>query len=157
MKRLAPMNILLVGNNPVELSDLYKQISSFKKGLLKATVLFDLRKIKQSVKNLNPSAIFIDDRYNPVELKRTINKIHGSDDTSHISITLMKSSNYNNHPELEADDFVLKDNVTGNSVYASIVNGRRFRKSRIYFKKAYRKRKGQLKEIREKVESYFNS
>lgn len=156
MKRLAPMNILLVGNNPLELSDVYNQISSFKKGLLKTTVLFDLKKIKQHIKNLNPSAIFIDDKYSTKELSRAISRIHGSEDTHHIPITLMKSTNRSTHSGLEVDDFLLKTNLTGSSIYASITNGRRFRKSRIYFNKAYRKRKGQLKDLRVRVEDLFN-
>lgn len=150
------MNILLVGNNPLELSDVYHQISSFKKGLLKTTVLFDLKKIKKYVKDLNPSAIFIDDRYSTKELRRTITRIHGTEDTHHIPITLLKSSNMSTSANLEVDDFVLKSNLTGSSIYASIINGGRFRRSRIYFKKVYRKRKGQLHEIKEKIETIFN-
>ena len=150
------MNILLVGNNSLELSDVYHQISSVKMSLLKTTVLFDLKKIKKYVKYLNPSAIFIDDRYSTKELRRTITRIHGTEDTHHIPITLLKSSNMSTSANLEVDDFVLKSNLTGSSIYASIINGGRFRRSRIYFKKVYRKRKGQLNEIKEKIETIFN-
>lgn len=156
MKSLAPMNILLVGNNPLELSDVHSSISSFRKGLLKTTVLFDLKKIGQHIKNLNPSAIFIDDRYSTKELTRAISRIHGREETTHIPITLMKSSNHSTHSALEVDDFVLKTNLTGHAIYTSITNGRRFRKSRIYFNKVYRKRKGQINELMEKVEAIFN-
>jgi hypothetical protein len=155
MKRLAPMNILLVGNNPVELSNVYNSISSLGKGLLNTTVLFDLKKIKQSIKQLSPSAIFIDDRYGMKELRRTISSIHGNSDTNHISITLLKSSNYSNYPKLEADDFILKSGMDGHSIHTSVKNAMRFRKSRIYINKAYRKRKGQLIEMKEKIEDFL--
>lgn len=155
MKRLAPMNILLVGNNPLELSDVHASISSFRKGLLKTTVLFDLKKIGQSIKNLNPSAIFIDDRYSTKDLRKAIARVHRNAETNHIPITLLKSSNYGNVAGIEADDFMMKTDLNGSSIYASITNGRRFRKSRIYFNKVYRKRKGQLLELKEKVEDFF--
>ena len=155
MGRLAPINILMVGNNPIELSAVHKSINSFKKGFMKATFLFDLKMLKQSIKNLNPSAIFIDDTYNLKDVRKEISRIHGNTNTSHIPITLLKSSNYSSFPKLEADDFMLKSNLTGKSIYKSVLNGRRFRISRIYFKKAYRVQKGKMAELKEKLQELF--
>jgi len=155
MGRLAPINILLVGNNPIELSKVQKSINSFKKGFMKATFLFDLKMLKQSISNLNPSAIFIDDNYNLKDVRKEISRIHSNTHTSHIPITLLKSSNYSNFPKLDADDFILKSNLSGKSIYNSVLNGRRFRISRIYFKKVYRVQKGRISDWKEKLQELF--
>lgn len=157
MKRLEQMNILLVGNNPTELSIVNQSAVSFRKTVLKATVLFDFKKLSQSIKNLNPSGIFIDDKLNLKEIKRVISKLHNSKNTSHIPVTIIKSSNYTNYPNLGADDFILHTNLNGSSIYNSVVNGRQFRKSRIYVIKAYRKQKGRFFEIREKADTFFSN
>lgn len=145
------MNILFVGNNPNELAIVNQSVSSFSRGVLKATVLFDLKKLTQSIKKLNPAGIFIDDRYNLNEIRKVVTQLHGNKSTSHIPITILKSSNYLSYPKLEVDDFILRSNLSGNSIYNSVINGKRFRKSRIYFRKLYRSRKGRLVEMKDRV------
>jgi hypothetical protein len=151
MKRLERMSILFVGNNPNELAIVNKSVSSFSRGILKATILFDLKKLTQSIKKLNPAGVFIDDRYNLGDIRKAISKLHGNKSTSHIPITILKSSNYLNYPKLEADDFILRSNLTGSSIYNSVINGKRFRKSRVYFRKLYRNQKGKFVELKDRV------
>lgn len=157
MKRIEQMNILVVGNNTAELASVNQIISSFRKGVMKATVLFDLKKLSQSIKKLNPAGIFIDDRYNLKEIGKVIKQLHSNESTTHIPITILKSSNFINYPKLEADDFILQSNLTGNSIYSSVINGKRFRKSRIYFRKLYRNQKGKFIEMKERVNELIQS
>lgn len=151
------MNILFVGNNPNELAIVNQSVSSFSRGILKATVLFDLKKITQSIKKLNPAGIFIDDRYNLKEIRKVVSQLHANKSTSHIPITILKSSNYLSYPKLEVDDFILRSNITGNSIYNSVINGKRFRKSRIYFRKLYRNQKGKFVEFKDRVNELIQS
>ncbi len=151
MKNLQKMNILFVGNNSNELAIVNQSVASFSRGILKTTVLFDLKKLAQSIKKINPAGIFIDDRFNLKEIGRIISKLHSSKNTSHIPITILKSSNFINYPKLEADDFILRSNLSGSSIYNSVINGKRFRKSRVYFRKLYRSQKGKFVELKDRM------
>lgn len=151
MKNLQKMNILFVGNNPSELAVVNQSVSTFSRGILKPTILFDLKKLSQKIKKINPAGIFIDDRYNLNEIGKVISRLHGNKNTSHIPITILKSSNYISYPKLEADDFILRSNLTGNIIYRSVINGKRFRKSRIYFRKLYRSQKGRIVEMKDRL------
>lgn len=157
MERLEQMNILLIGNNPIELSDVDESVYNFSRGALRATFLFDLSKLASSLKNLNPSGVFIDDKLNIKEIKRAIFKMHKNRNTAHIPVTIIKSSNFANYPNLGADDFILNSSMSGQSIYKSVLNGKRFRKSRIYIKKAYRKQQGRFMEFADNLESIFYS
>ena len=155
MKRLEPYTILLVGNNPMVLSSLHDKVRKYRHRSLKTTFLFDLSKLTTYIKKLHPAAIFIDDSLNMREVRRTIFRLHNHKNTAHIPVTLIKSSNFTNYPNLEADDYLLRDNLNPASMYQSVVNGRRFRKTRIYLKKMYRKHIGYLASAREWFMGYF--
>lgn len=157
MERLEQMNILMIGNNPIELSDVDRSVFNFSRGALKTTFLFDLTTLATSLKNLNPSGVFIDDKLNIKEIKRAIFRMHRNKNTAHIPVTIIKSSNFANYPNLGADDFILNSSMGGQSIYKSVINGKRFRKSRIYLKKAYRKQQGRFMEFVDILESVFYS
>lgn len=151
------MNILIVGNSPIELSSVDESITNFSRGVLRTTFLFNLTKLTSSLKNLNPAGVFMDDQLNIKEVKRAIFRMHRNKNTAHIPVTIIKSSNFANYPNLGADDFILNSAISGKTIYNSVINGKRFRKSRIYFKKAYRKQQGRLADFIERVETVFYS
>lgn len=157
MERLENMNILMVGNNPIELSLVDDSITKFGRGALKTTFLFDLSKLTSSLKNLNPAGVFMDDKLNIKEVKKAIYRMHQNKNTAHIPVTIIKSSNFENYPNLGADDFILNTHLTGKSIYNSVINGKQFRISRIYFRKVYRKHQGKVSNFREKLDSIFYS
>ncbi len=155
MEKLERMNILLVGNNPIELSTVDSSIEGFGRGLLKTTFIFDLKSIAQSIKKLNPAGIFIDDKLNIKEIKNTILKLRRNKNTSHIPITLIKSSNFLSYPNLGADDFILHTNMSGKGIYQSVTNGARFRKSSVFFKNVYLKQQGKLAKLHASLNTLF--
>ena len=157
MKRLEEMNILMVGNCPIELSSVDESITKFSRGALKATFLFDLTKLTSSLKHLNPAGVFMDDKLNINDIKNAIYRMNRNKTTAHIPVTIIKSSNFENYPNLGADDFILNSNLTGRSIYKSVINGKQFRISRIYFRKAYRKHQGKMADFKEKLETLFYS
>jgi len=148
MEKLERMNILLVGNNPIELSVVEKAIAGFGRGLLKTTYIFDLKSLANSIKVLNPAGIFIDDKLNIRDIKKAIYKLHRNKRTAHIPVTLIKSSNFTNYPNLGADDFILNSNMSGKSVYNSVMSGSRFRKTSAYLKTIYQNQQGMLAGIK---------
>ena len=87
------MNILLVGNNPRELTDIYSSISAFKSPSFKLEVAFDLRNIFRRIRKFKPATILIDDRLNHRKLNRLIKRIHRNAHTHDIPVTILKSSN----------------------------------------------------------------
>lgn len=132
MEKLERMNILLVGNNPIELSTIEKSIAGFGRGLLKTTSIFDLQSLKSRIKNLKPAGIFIDDKFSINDIKNFIYTLHRNKNTSHIPVTLIKSSNFTNYPNSGADDFMLHTNLSGKGIYQSVLSGSKFRKTLSY-------------------------
>lgn len=157
MERLEHMNILMIGNNPIELSNVDESVANFSRGALKTTFLFDFTKLTDSIKNINPAGVFIDDKLNIEDIKRAIFRLHRNKNTAHIPVTIIKSSNFANYPNLGADDFILNSAITGKAIYKSVLNGKRFRKSRIYFKKVYRTQQGRFNNFVEYIEAVFYS
>lgn len=155
MKRLEPYTILMVGNNPIALSAVAQKTGNYNHNSLKTTFLFDLSKLSGYIKKLHPAAIFIEDSLNMKEVRRTIFRLHSHKNTAHIPVTLIKGSNFTNYPNLGADDYLLKGNLSASSIYQSVKNGRQFRTSRIYLKKMYRKHKGFVVNAKEWFVNYF--
>ncbi len=155
MEKLERMNILLVGNNPIELSTVDNSIEGFSRGLLKTTFIFDLKSIAQSIKKLNPAGIFIDDKLNIKEIKNAILKLRRNKSTSHIPVTLIKSSNFSSYPNLGVDDFILNTNISGKGIYKSVANGAKFRKSSLFLRKAYRKQQGKFANLQTNLSMLF--
>ena len=141
------MNILLIGNNPRELTEIYSRISTFKSHAFKLEVAFDLRHIFRRIRKFKPSTILIDDRLNSQKLNRLIKRIHRNVHTHEIPVTILKSSNNEFSIEAEVDDYLLKENIDADHLRLSILNSRRLRKTSIYLYKSYRKSRNLFQKI----------
>lgn len=133
------MNILLVGNNPRELTVIYSSISAFTSPVFKLEVAFDLRNIFQRIRKFKPATILIDDRLNHRKLNRLIKRIHRNAHTHDIPVTILKSSNDEFAIDAEVDDYILKANLGAERLRFSILNSIRLRKTSIFLYKSYRK------------------
>ncbi len=136
------IEILLVGNNPMEMSDIYENLLKYKRGILNAAITFELNGLLSKIIKIKPQSIVIDDKYGREELKAVINSLLHNNKTRHIPITLIKNSNQEMAVDLGADDFVLKHNLSAIELLASIKNAVKFRATRNYFTKTYTRHSG---------------
>src|SRR5688500_9848510 len=137
-----PLNILLIGNNPMELGGILEKLKQVRSQKITTEIAFDLRSILERLMRFNPNFIFIDDNIGKFELKETIKQLASNRKTKDIPITVLKSSNY--HEALGASsilDYLLKQNLSTDALHNTVKNSLRFRRTQRYLYKIYQKRK----------------
>ena len=141
------MNVMVVGNNPTEIKDIYFQIRNFKKPFFRIAIAFDLRRIFRRIRRFRPASILIDDRMNRKRMNRLIKRLHRNPKTREIPVTLLKSSNKEFQIDAEIDNYVLKQNLTSENLRRTILNSRKLRRTNIYLYKTYKKSRHLLHKI----------
>ena len=145
MQNSNSLNVLLIGNNPMELGTVLDKLKQVRTQKIITEIAFDLRSILERLIRFNPNFIFIDDNIGLAELKETIKQLSSNRKTKDIPITVLKSSNY--HEALGASsilDYLLKQNLSADALYNTVKNSLRFRRTQIYLHKIYQKRKTEL-------------
>lgn len=143
-----PLHVLLIGNNPIDLTETLEKIKSIRGCRIITEIAFDLRSIVERLIKFNPNHILIDDNIGKSELTQTIHTLSKSRKTKDVPITVLKNSNYQESTPTGMLDFVLKHNFTGESFYGILRNSLKLRRTQLYLYKAYQTRKKQLKKLR---------
>jgi len=140
-----PVRVLLVGNNPIELSRMLETLMRVPGKKVISEIAFDLSTIWQRLINFKPNFILIDDNIGLEELRETVNTLSSNAKTSHIPITVLKNSNYTGSVVTNnISDYILKENLTPEALYWALKNSLRFKQARQYVVKAYEKRRQEL-------------
>ncbi len=145
-----PVSVLLVGNNPITLGKVYKNLMGIKGYKLMVDFCFDCKKSVMSALRIQPSIIFLDDNLNKKFIRRFIAQINRNKKTKDIHITLLKSSNYKEVIASGVQDFLLKDSITSDRLYHALRNASNFKRTARLLKIASLKRKHQ-------IDNWFNS
>jgi CheY-like chemotaxis protein len=140
------LKLLIVGNNPIELSKVLDQIEKINHKK-EVRIAFDLQSIFDRLSNFKPDFILIDDNIGKAELRHAVDQLRAGRHTKNIPITVLKNSNYREAISTGVMDFILKENLSGESVYKALSNSLKIRKTQLYLYKSYKKRKGQLMRI----------
>jgi PleD family two-component response regulator len=138
------LNVLVVGNNPIELSRLFDTVNTVPGKRVITEIAFDLTTLLDRLSSFKPHYILIDDNIGKTELLNTLRALIKNRRTNKIPITLLKNSNYREVAGLGVMDYVLKETMTGESLYKGLKNILKVRRTQYYLQSAYRKRKGQL-------------
>ncbi|MDZ7646990.1 MAG: hypothetical protein U5K54_07290 [Cytophagales bacterium] len=141
------MNVLVVGNNPIELSKTFESLSQIKHHTVITEIAFDLASIIERLARFKPHYILIDDNLGKLELKLAVTTLLGHRKTKHIPITLLKNSNYHEAMNTGVMNYILKDSITADSLHRALTNSLKFKKTQLYLQQAYRKRKGKLLKV----------
>ena len=148
MSRSEPINVLLLGNNPTEIGDMYQDLQGFDKPHFVTQTAFNFRRIFRKIRKFKPASILIDDKLNRTQLNRLIKRIHRNPNTKDIPITVLKSSNEDLGLSAEIDNYILKENLSADNLYKTILNSHQLRKTSIYLYKRYKKSRNLLQKIR---------
>jgi DNA-binding NarL/FixJ family response regulator len=147
-KALDPINILLIGNNPIEMGSVLEKLKQVRGQRIITEIAFDVKSILQRLIRFNPNFIFIDDNIGKNELMETVKSLSSNKKTKDVPITVLKNSNY--HESLASSsilDYLLKQNLSPEDLYKTVKNSLRFRRTQLYLYQAYKKRKDQLMKI----------
>ena len=140
----SPINIFSIGNNPSELGGIYESLKNFTKRKLITEFAFDIKNVLVRVIKFSPGFILVDDKLTSGQIKILIRKLSNNKKTKEIPIALLKSSNYSEVITYGISDYILKESLSADRIYASILNSIKFRKSRKYLYKIYKKQAGYL-------------
>lgn len=105
-------NILIIGNNPIEMTTIFNMLVSNRKNRYLADVCFDIRDSLVRIGNTKPDIILLDDNLPSEDINRFMKVLRNSSKTRGIRIILLKSSNWNLHIFDHMDDYILKETIT---------------------------------------------
>ena len=131
--------VLVVGNNPIELGDIYQRLQGITDKIIQTEMAFDLKTILERLTLFRPQHIIIDDNIGRSELQAMVVRLHGRK-TRHVPITILKNSNYEQTIGAGVMNFVLKKNLTSDLLYRELQNSLRFLESQRYWHKMFRRR-----------------
>ena len=139
-----PLNVLLIGNNPIDLTKTLEKLNQIHGRRIITEIAFDLRRIVERLMKFSPNFILIDDNIGKSELTQTINTLSKSRKTKDVPITVLKNSNYRESSVTGIMDYVLKQNFSAESFYSILRNSLKFKRTQVYLRNAYNMRKKQL-------------
>jgi hypothetical protein len=146
-KSIEQMNVLMVGNNPIELSKVFDHLNKLGDKKIITEIAFDLKSSMERLVNFKPAFIVIDDNIGKSEMDNAVSALLRDRKTRNIPITILKSSNYQEAISSGVMNYILKTNLTGESLYKALKASLQFKRTQLYLQKAYSKRKGQLLRI----------
>lgn len=138
----SPLNVLLIGNNPMELGTVLDKLNEVRAQKIITEIAFDLRSILERLMRFNPNFIFIDDNIGRQELQETLKQLSSNRKTKDIPITVLKNSNYQEAFGASGIlDYLLKQNLSADALYNTVKNSLRFRRTQLYLYKMCQKKK----------------
>lgn len=144
-----PLNILLVGNNPIELSSVRSKLTQLRSRKVSIATAFDLKSSLERLVNFNPNFILIDDNIGKAELIETVNRFSTNRKTKEVPITVLKNSNYQEAlASASVLDYILKQNLSAERFYNTVKNVLKFKRTQRYLMDVYRRRKGLLARLK---------
>ena len=146
-KSSEPLNVLLIGNNPIDLTQTLEKLNQIRGRKIITEIAFDLRSIVERLINFHPNFILIDDNIGKTEMSQTIHTLSKSRKTKDVPITVLKNSNYQESSMNGVLDYVLKHNFSADSFYSILRNSLKFKRTQLFLYNAYQKRKKQLKKL----------
>lgn len=105
------VNVLIVGNNPIELAEIYSELSEIKGKNYIVDVCFDLKDCFARIAKSHPDVILIDDNLEYMSTKKLIDHLKSSAKTKQIPLIFLKSSNWNFSVMDKVDDYILKSGI----------------------------------------------
>lgn len=141
------LHVLLVGNNPIELSRIFDTIRNVPGRKILTEIAFDIKTTLERLAHFQPNYILIDDNIGKLELKNTIKLLGKVKKTQNIPIAILKNSNYEEVFSAGVMDYILKENINGQSLFTALSNSLKFRKTQLYLYKAMKRKKDQLRKL----------
>ncbi|HET8859372.1 hypothetical protein [Marivirga sp.] len=139
------ISVLLVGNNPIEMSTIYESLFALKDKIKSIETAFSEADTLQKIGLIKPNCLIVDDNLGLKPLKILIDKVNSLNKSS-ISITLLKSIN---KEEITSgvQEYLLKEGISSEKIYNSLRNAIRFKKTQQFFKIKYYSGKKKVKRV----------
>ncbi|NJM24367.1 MAG: hypothetical protein HC859_01405 [Bacteroidia bacterium] len=127
------------------MSRILEKLNQLRDRRVMTEIAFDLRSILERLVHFKPSHILIDDNIGREELAEAVNHLAHSKKTKDVPITLLKNSNYEEAMGSSSIfDYILKQNLSAESIYNSLRNTLKMRRTQMYLYEALKRRRSQL-------------
>jgi len=136
-----PINVMLIGNNPIELGRVYDKLKKSTTVKYITDISFNISDAMLKILPFQPNLILVDDNLSKKNIQKLAKNIARDERTKDIPITLLKTSNYNEIISTGIQDFLMKDGFSADKLYRSILNVLKFRRTHIYLYKTYKRAK----------------
>jgi hypothetical protein len=141
------MNVLMIGNNPLELARVFSYLKNLPEKRVITEIAFDLKSALNRLSRFSPNFIILDDNLGRRELTDTVGSLSHFRKTRNIPVTVLKNSNYQEAFGGLAMNYILKENLSEESIRAAFRSSLISVRAQLYLRNVYRKRKGQLKRL----------
>lgn len=109
----AKIPVLIIGNNPIEMTSIYNVLIGIRSKNYIADVCFDVRDSFDLITRNKPEVILVDDNLIGDDIQKLVRVLRQNTKTKHIKIILLKSSNWNYNVVDNVDGYILKDAIKG--------------------------------------------
>ena len=113
------MNVLMIGNNPLKLAIVFNYLKNLPNRKVITEIAFDLKSGLEQLSRFNPNFIILDDNLGRTELTHAIGSLSHFRKTKNIPVTVLKNSNYHEAFGGVAMNYVLKQNLSEESLYSA--------------------------------------
>lgn len=108
--------ILIIGNNPIEMTSIYNFLIGIRSKNYLADVCFDIQDSFDKITKGRPEVIFVDDNLSESDINKLVRVLNQNEKTKHIKIIVLKSSNWNYQVVDNAHDYILKDTINADNL-----------------------------------------
>ena len=105
------VRVLIIGNNPIEMTSIYNVLSGIRSKNYLADVCFNVKDSIERITKNKPEVILIDDNLVLDDISKLVRILKHTSKTKHIKIIALKSSNWNFNVIENVDDYILKDAI----------------------------------------------
>jgi len=139
------ISVLLVGNNPIEMSLVYEKLHDLKDKIKRIETAFSHADMLNKINLTNPNCILLDDNLGTKPLKAIVEHVNTLRKEA-ISITLLKTSN---RQEITSgiQEYLMKDGIDSARIYTALRNALKFKKTQQFFKLKYYSGKRSVRRI----------
>jgi chemotaxis response regulator CheB len=131
----AEINVLLVGNNPLEMSLVYEKIFDLKDKIKRIETAFSQADMLNKIHLTHPNCILLDDNMGIKPLKSIVKTVNALSKEA-ISITLLKTQN-KQEVTSGVHEYLMKEGIESARIYRALINALRFKKAHQFFKIKY--------------------
>src|SRR5690606_10353608 len=108
VRAVESLHLLLVGNNPIELSSILNKVQMIPGNKIVTEIAFDVKSLLERLSSFRPNYILIDDNIGRAELTEALEALASNKKTKDIPVTVLKNSNYEeSHGSSSVLDYVL--------------------------------------------------
>jgi CheY-like chemotaxis protein len=108
--------VLIVGNNPIEMTSIYNILVGFRLKSYLTDVCFDLKDSFERISKSRPEVLLVDDNLGSKDIQKMVLILKNNLKTRNIKVIVLKSSNRSFQVIDNVDDYILKDSINAKTL-----------------------------------------